>query len=271
MASMEFQVIRAETGLSSRGFSNKQRRRTLSLEVVPHGRGELNFSDGNRLLACDLSELWGKGLEVKKMYRGAFDGHGTWPLPVTVRFTTESREHHHFLVENDSADGFAQYENGEFYHGLTVWVFITDAELSALVEMNFDSPSRIFCDFSIWGLDDVPPIYESKDVFGSWNLSDDQHWTGKGAQRLISNFRLRRETAYFLPDEAQEADKAAMAEARQTLQNLQDQVKALVALGSGHRRGVVLDWLEPIFWVSLAAALLLAIMVAMVGCHLFMR
>jgi hypothetical protein len=267
---MEFQVIRAETGLSSRGLSNKQRRKTLNLEVVPHGRGRLTFSDGNRLLACDLSELWGKGLELKKMYRGAFDGHGMWPLPVTVRFTTESKEHHHFLVENDSADGFAQYEKSDFYHGLTVWVFVTDAELSTLIEMNFDNPSRVFCDFSIWGLDDVPPIYESKDVFGSWNLSDDNH-TGKGNQRPISNFRLRREAPYFLSDEAREADKAARAEDRQILQNLQDQVQALVALGSGHRRGVVLELLEPIVWVSLAVVLLLAIMVAMVGWHLFMR
>ena len=125
---MRFQAISATTGYYSHaGFGSSP---TLQFRVLPRRWGSLKFSDGNRLMACDLSEKTGKPLEIRALYeeqygRDYFSDGGIWPVNVNISLTTKKLEDIvKFKDERiyEYAVGSADYNSFGESHELSIWL-----------------------------------------------------------------------------------------------------------------------------------------------------
>lgn len=237
---MRFQVLSSTVSCSHTGFY-------LSFFVFPYKRGELKFSDGNRLVARDLTEKLGGSLTIGDMYgKTRRDDHdvlndgGKHPLGVEVIVNDAdiSEYQYHdkesgfvsFLKGKEWACGYAEYTSDKYEESLRIYVSVESGVLAGLLRAIPDTPSEMFLDVEIRGLEDEPRVYWPGDFEGTWNL-DDASDCGRGDYRVVSDFKFERITSNFpISFESEQLQRERVVEDRQMLAKLNANLATLVAI-----------------------------------------
>lgn len=230
---MRFQVLSSTVSYSSRG------RVTLSFYAFPYDLGELKFSDGNRLLGCDLSEMWGRPLTVgdltsklKRLGYKNIDNDKFWPMCATIVVTSNQSELEYIKKKNDFGDseisicGYASYHSSA---NLTLTLIVDQETISDLLMARVDMPETMFFNVNIFGLDDLNSL---------WDLEDDSH-CGDAKYRLIGNFGIERVTPFFPDDRHYDRRQKERQEDKEELTKLRSTVGDLVAIETGRMDGAV--------------------------------
>ncbi|MBX9897672.1 MAG: hypothetical protein K2Y17_07190 [Qipengyuania sp.] len=247
---MRFQVLGSAIQYSHPLVPSSHGRVTLSFDVLPCGFGELKFSDGNRLVGCNLPETWHEPLTIgllcqklKEIGYKDIDEKTFWPLKTTVTVTDQDWKSVNFLNSEEFACGFADYRNDEYAVGLYIWLSVNTDAFRDLLHLRLDSPSRMFFDIGIRGLEDEDRVYTPNSLAGTWNLNDDSD-CGKGELRVVTDFSVERKTSYFPRDPQSERLHAEKVEDRKEIEKLRSPLADLVAIEKGAVDGVVANLLR---------------------------
>lgn len=253
---MRFQVLNSTVRYSRSAFpSNGQV--TLSFGVLPCGTGELEFSDGSRLLGCgDLSQEWGSPLDFGILRRKFKElGHQGidekfWPLSTTILITKYGEftdyKKKQFGKRNkyrgsteELFKGYASYHSDDLTGKNLRLILIVDDEIfDDLLLIRLDSPAEIFFDVDILGLED--------DRFGAWSRwdLDDTSDCGDGNIRVIHDFSIERLTSYFPDDRHYDRRQKERREVNDEFAKLRSLVGDLVAIETGRVDGAVANLLR---------------------------
>ncbi len=239
---MRFQVL-GSTVQYSHPILSATGRVTLRYSVFPCGRGELKFSDGNRLVARDLSEKWGRPLTIGDLfgeapsYDDVLNDGGKWPLDAEVMISTEKCSEISFLKSEDSACGYANYCSDESSKGLFIWLSVNETAFADLLQVRSDLPEKMYFDIDIPGLKDLPYVNDENWLQGSWDL-DDKSDCGDGNFRVVTGFSLERHSSFFPAARYYDVRQMERTEDRQAIEKLRSAISNLVAMKDGSVDGV---------------------------------
>lgn len=217
---MQFQVLSSTINHSS----NRGRGTVLEFCVFPCHREELKFSDGSRLMGCDLTENWGEPLTIgtlsqklKRLGYENIDEDRFVPLDTTVLVTDQDwrtaaaflkdKGIVQFLKDEEFACGYAQYRNDDSAYGLHFWLSVEKDVFRDLLLSKFDLCDRMTFHIDIRGLTQIGQ---------TWDL-DDQSDCGDGNYRVVTGFSLRRSVQHYSRDPQISCAEIARAEDRKEI------------------------------------------------------
>ena len=240
---MQFQVL-GSTIRYRHPLTSKSRGVALEFDVFPSELGELKFSDGSRLMGCDLSENLGEPLTIgllSKKLRGLgyedIDENRFRPLSVTVSVTDDDWKAVEFLKGEEFACGYARYQNDDYAHGLQFWVSVTKEVFRDLLQVRLNLPGRMTLDLGVRGLADQDRC-DPDSLDAIWDLADKSD-CGEGYYRVVTGFSLGRETRHFFNDPQTERVEAARAEDKREMEKLRSLLTDIVAIENGTVDGAV--------------------------------
>lgn len=232
---MRFQVI-SSTVSYSHPITSPKGRVTLSFSVFPCRHGELKFSDGNRLVARDLSEKWGEPLTVSDLYGKSLYGDpdvledgGKWPVSTNITVSTEDRKEVNFLKDEEFSCGYAIYSPDR---GLSIWLSVSTDVFNDLLQVRSDLPALMFFDIKIRGLADMGYDYDPKWLHGTWDLEDKSD-CGSGECRVVTDFTVEREAPFFPRNLQIERLDAERLENKKVIDQFRSLLAELVAIEKG--------------------------------------
>lgn len=183
---------------------------TLSFNAIPCGVGELQFSDGTRLMGYgDTPYEWGNprptiGALFEKLKNIGYKGiekSELWDLSTPIQLIPESYSidtiKNRFRMNNKyfgDADelfrGVAIYRNDEYSKSLAFVLIINNELFERFLVLRFDTPSEMFIDIDMLGL-------ENSDYnWGKWNINDTSD-CGDGKMRVINGFNIERNLSFY--------------------------------------------------------------------------
>jgi len=211
----------------------------LSFSVFPCRRGELKFSDGNRLVARDLSEKWGESLTLGDLYGKTSYGDpdvlndgGKTPIPTRIIVSTEDWKNISFLKEEEFACGYALYRSDEYESEISIWISVDSEVFRDLLQVRSDLPAEMFFDIDIRGLEDLGYGYDPNRLEGTWDLGDKSD-CGRGECRVVTGFTVEREAPYFPRNRQSERLDAERIEDKKAIDQLRSLLADLVAIERG--------------------------------------
>lgn len=166
---------------------------TLSFEVLPCASGELKFSDGSRLLARDLSEMWGAPVTRSQLFGEDFR---KWPVTTSIVITSEDLGKKAFLKDEEYCCGFAYFRSHKDEKELIIYISVEAKVFEDFLRVRSDLPAETHFDIEIRGLKDESPVYDANHLQGTWYL-DDISDCGYGDHRIVTGFYLERVTPFF--------------------------------------------------------------------------
>lgn len=235
---MQFQVISSNIRCGH-PLTAKTRGVALTFFVFPSKDEQLQFSDGSRLMGCDLSENLGKpltmGVLAKKLKSRGYehiDENKFSPLSVTVSVTDDDWKAIDFLKDEEFACGFARYQNNNYAHNLQIWLSVEKDVFRDMLQVRLDMANRMTIDIQLRGLGDPNSSWPT------WDLGDDSD-CGKGGLRVVTSFSLGSETQHFVTDDQTELVEEVRSENKRDIEKIRSLLADIVAIGNGSIEGAV--------------------------------
>lgn len=229
----------------------------MSFDALPCKSGELKFSDGNRLVANDLSKNWDRPLNMGELYGDAFTDGGKWPLGSTITIVTHDPRKNDILKDEEFACGYAQYdlgEHGSAGKGLIIYIYVDPKVFAELLQARLDVPTQMFFDVDIRGLKDQGYHHDQNYLQGTWDL-DDKSDCGRGDCRVVISFNIERIVPYGPRNRQIELLGRHRAEELEESAKLYSGVSELLAIEKGYSSGAVQTLLQ----LNLAAMVIIII------------
>ena len=241
---MRFQVLSSQVGYSHSCMSSLPRL-AINFSVFPCPYGELNFSDGNRIVGGDIYRKWGEPLTYGDIQEAI--GENGDPLanekksPASVDISISKRGSEPEWIKSDEfAKGVAIFFKDSLGNNdarLGVELYVEAGYFEEVLRLCTSRPTQTYFDVDIRGIGDR--AYHREDgPDGTWDLNDVSD-CGKGNCRIVTDFSFSRQTSYF-PDGNKEARRQKERLENEGVQKrLQSTIHELVAIGNGQTVGPV--------------------------------